>query len=207
MFYDYNSFLTNSGDNLSNDLKQNDIFYVKLDDYYKLIKIELILSLIDNVNNNVDCKIYNAYDSNFLCIKYYKKINLISVNNNLGDLENIISNSSKIEKNKGNISSNLINMRFNEDNIAINLSKMKELNQNKSFLKNIYNILFYDSKTQIDFRNLFNEKIFKVNAKQNDFIEINLEILLEYENINEKIMLILFMKFLMKIIILYIFPQ
>ena len=57
----------------------------------------------------------------------------------------------------------------------------------KSYLKNIYNIIFYYSKTQIDFRNLFYEKVLAVNAKQNDFIEIILKMLLEYENINEKI--------------------
>ena len=69
---------------------------MKLDDDYDIIKIELILSIVDDVNNTVDCKIYNAYDSNFLCIKHYKKINLISVNSNLGDLENtILSNSIK----------------------------------------------------------------------------------------------------------------
>ena len=32
MFYEYKSLLTNAGDNRHNDLKQNDIFYVKLDD-------------------------------------------------------------------------------------------------------------------------------------------------------------------------------
>ena len=79
MFYDYITLKTNAGDNRRNDVNQNDLFYVKLDD----IKIELILSLIDNVTNTVDCNIYNAYNSNFLCIKHYKKINLISVNNNL----------------------------------------------------------------------------------------------------------------------------
>ena len=73
IFYDYKSLKTNAGDNRRNDVKQNDIFYVKLDDDYDIIKIELILSLIDDVDNTVDCKIYNAYDSNFLCIKNYKK--------------------------------------------------------------------------------------------------------------------------------------
>ena len=73
MFYEYKSPLTNAGDNKSNDLKQNDVFYVKLDDDYKVIKIEFILSLIDNVNNTVDCKIYDTYNSNYLCIKHYKK--------------------------------------------------------------------------------------------------------------------------------------
>ena len=73
MFYDYKSLKTNAGDNRKNDLKQNDLFYVKLDDDYDVIKIDLILSLIDNVTNAVDCKICNAYDSNFLFIKHYKR--------------------------------------------------------------------------------------------------------------------------------------
>ena len=75
IFYNHKSLKTNAGDNRKNDLKQNDLFYVKLDDDYDVIKIELILSLIDNVNNTVDCKIYNTYDSNFLCIKHYTKTN------------------------------------------------------------------------------------------------------------------------------------
>ena len=183
MFYDYNSLLTNSGDNKSNDLKQNDVFYVKLNDDYDVIKIELILSLIDNVNNTVDCKIYNAYNSNFLSIKYYKKINLISVNNNLGNLEN------NILSNKNDISTNLIKINSNEDDILSNSSEIDYIKNNisKSYLKNIYNVLFYDEKTQINFKGIFYEKIFNIDAKQNDFIEINLKILLEYENINEKI--------------------
>ena len=41
-------------------------------------------------------------------------------------------------------------------------------------------------KTQIDFRNLFYEKIFKIDASINDFIEMNFEISLEYENISER---------------------
>ena len=65
IFYEYKSLLTNTGDNRKNDLKQNDIFYVKLDDDYGVTKIELILSIIDNVTNIVYCKLYNTYNSNF----------------------------------------------------------------------------------------------------------------------------------------------
>ena len=39
MFYEYKSLLTNSGDNMKNDLKQNNVSYVKLDDDYGVIKI------------------------------------------------------------------------------------------------------------------------------------------------------------------------
>ena len=171
------------------EIKQNDEFYVKLNDDYKIIKLELILSLIDDVNNTVDCKIYNTYNSNFLSIKYYKKINLISVNNNLGDLENtILSNSSKINTNKNDISTNLIKINSNEDDILYNLSEIDYIKNNisKPYLKNIYNILFYESKTQIDFRGIFFEKVFDVNASINDFIETNFKIDLEYEHISKR---------------------
>ena len=143
IFYEYKSLKTNAGDNRKNDLKQNDLFYVKLYDDYDVIKIKLILSLIDNVNNTVDCKIYNAYDSNFLCIKHYKKISLISVYNDFGDIEN------NILLNKNNISTNLIKINSNEDNILYNLSEINYIknNNSKSYLKNIYNIIFYDEKT------------------------------------------------------------
>ena len=144
MFYDYISLKTNAGDNRRNDVNQNDLFYVKLDDDYDVIKIELILSLIDDVNNTVDCKIYNTYNSNFLCIKHYKKINLISVNNDLGDLENtILSNSSKIDTNKNDISTNLIGADTNEDNIAYNLEEINYIKNNisKSYQKTF--IIFY----------------------------------------------------------------
>ena len=159
MFYEYKSPIVNSGDNRRNDIKQIDTFYTTLKNDYDYIKVELILSIVENVTNNVDCKLYNAYNSNYLCIKNYRKIDSVIIeNNNLGDLENtILSNSSKINNIK-----NLV------------------------YLKNIHNIIFYDSKTQIDFRNLFYEKVFSVDVKHNYFIEINLKMLLEYENINEK---------------------
>ena len=50
----------------------------------------------------------------------------------------------------------------------------------------MYNILFYDEKIQIDIDDLFYEKVFDVDAKQNDFIELDFKILLEYELIQEK---------------------
>ena len=59
-------------------------------------------------------------------------------------------------------------------------------NNSKLYLKNVYNILFYDEKTQIDFRNLFYEKVFDVDSKQNDFIELDFKLLLEYQDISER---------------------
>ena len=125
----------------------------------------------------------------FYVLNIIKKINLLSVNNNLGDLEStILSNSSKIDTNKNNISTNLIKINSNEDDILYDLSEINYIKNNNStqYLKNIYDIIFYDEKTQVDFRGIFYEKVFEINAKENNFIKINLKMLLEYENINEK---------------------
>ena len=72
--------------------------------------------------------------------------------------------------------------------IYYNLSEMNYTKNNKStqYLKNVYNISFYNKKTQVDFRNLFYEKVFDVNASINDFIEMNLKILLEYQDTDDR---------------------
>ena len=174
---------SNSGDNLSAYLNQNDLFYMKLDKNYSIIKIELILSILDNISKSVTCKLLNTFKSNFLYIKHYKKINTLSVNNNLTDLENdISSNSTKIK-------TNLININTNEDNIAANLEEINYLKNNKStqYLKNVYNNLIYDSKKQISFKDeIFYEKVFDIDASINDFVEMNFKISLEYEDISER---------------------
>ena len=73
LIHEYKNLKTNAGDNLKDDLNHIDLFYVKLSDNYSVIKIELILSVTDNITKTVVCKLYNFLNSNFLCIKYIKK--------------------------------------------------------------------------------------------------------------------------------------
>ena len=238
LIYEYKFLKANAGDNLSAYLNQNDLFYCKINNNYTIIKIKLFLSIIDK-SKSVTCKLLNTFKSNFLVVKHYKKINALSVNNNLTDIENdILSNLSKINNNSSDISSNLTKINnnssdissnssdissnlskinnnssdistnsskinnnssdistnsskinSNEDDILTNLNEINYLKNNKSvqYLKNIYNILIYDSKTQIDFRkNIFYEKIFDVNASINDFIEISFKIQLEYRDTDDR---------------------
>ena len=100
----------------------------------------------------------------------------------------IDKNNEDIEKNKNNISTNLIKINSNEYDIAYNLSEINYLKNNNStqYLKNVYNILFYESKTQINFRGIFFEKVFDVNANKNDFIEMKFKIDLQYVSISER---------------------
>ena len=73
LIHEYKNLKCNSGDNLKDDLNHIDLFYVKLNDDYSVIKIELILSILDDVTKTISCKLYNNYNSNFLCIKHIKK--------------------------------------------------------------------------------------------------------------------------------------
>ena len=108
--------------------------------------------------------------------------------NNYININYIEKNNEDIEKNKNDILSNLISINGNEDNIAYNLNEINNIknNSSKSYLKKVYNILFYDKKTQINFRDYFFEKVFDVNASINDFIEMSFKISLQYENISER---------------------
>ena len=82
----------------------------------------------------------------------------------------------------------MININTNEDNIAYNLNEINHLKNNKpiQYSKNIHNILFYDRKTQVSFRNYFFERLFNINSNINDFIEMSFKISLQYENISER---------------------
>ena len=135
---------------------------------------------IGNINLEIDDDIIN-----YININYVDKDNLNYIKTNK---ENITSNLEKIDTNKNDISTNLIKINSNEDNIAYNLEEINYIKNNisKPYLKNIYNILIYDKKSQIDFRNIFYEKVFDVNASINDFIEIAFKFELEYQDTDDR---------------------
>ena len=111
--------------------------------------------------------------------------NLAQISTNTSSISN---NSGQISTNKNDISTNLITINSNEDDILYNLSEINYIknNNSKSYIKNIYNILFYIKKTQIDFKNLFFEKVFDIDSNKNDFLEMSFKISLQYESISEQ---------------------
>ena len=145
------------------------------------------IDYLDKNNENIE-KNKNDISSNSSKIGTNKNdisSNLEKINTN----ENYISsNSSEIDTNKNDISTNLIGINTNEDNIAYNLCEINYIKNNisKPYLKNKYNILFYDSKTQIDFRNLFYEKVSDINSIKNDFLEISLKFELQYQDTDDR---------------------
>ena len=147
-------------------------YYQKTDEM-SIKNIEDSLNTVNNVSADLEKIAENKEDISD---------NLEIINTSKSDIS---SNLEIIHTNKNDISTNLININTNEDNITYNLSEINYIKKNssKSYLKNVYNILFYNKKTQIGFRNLFYEKVFDVNANKNDFIEMYFKILLEYQSI------------------------
>ena len=188
LIYEYKFLKTNSGDNLSAYLNQNDLFYVKLNNNYTIIKIKLFLTIIDK-NKTVTCKLLNTFKSNFLVAKLYKKINTLSVNNNLTDIQNdISSNLSKMNNNSSDILSNLSKINNNSSNISSNLEKINNIlsSSNGNILKKVfvYDIEFYRklifSYTEKSYL-IFSREI-EFNFKAYNYIEIYSEILFDYLN-------------------------
>ena len=99
------------------------------------------------------------------------------------------NNNEQVDTNARDISSNLGKINTNVTDISSNLNEINYLknNNSKSYLKNVYNFLFYNNNEQISFKDeIFYEKIFNVDAAINDFIEMSFKIELEYRNINDR---------------------
>ena len=164
----------------NNIMLVKDNFYIKFKNNYN--KIKIIIYLYRVYRHGAGVFNLELINENFTNIAYLDKNDIsLKIEKNKNDIS---SNLEKIDTNKNNISTNLIGINTNEDNIAYNLEEINYIKNNisKSCLKNVYNILFYNKKTQIDFSNLFYEKVFDVNANKNDFIDMNFKIDLQYED-------------------------
>ena len=153
------------------------VFIVPINKTMNKIKIDFFI-MPKSGNKNRSAKFIIQYiNRNKIYIKYYQKTDEMS-KKNIQDSLNTVNN----------ISSDLEQIDENKDNIASKLEKIDDLStklDNNIKLKNIKNILFYDEKEQIAFKKLFFNKTFELNIKKDDFIEIDLRMLLDYENINE----------------------
>ena len=153
-------------------LHTNEDFCICFKKNYNKIKINLQLHRhnrhgVGNINLEIDDD-----NENYINIDYLDR-------NNDG-------NNEQVDTNTRDISTNLIKINSNEDDILYNLNEINYLkNSSKSYLKNVYNILFYNNNEQISFKDeIFYEKEFDVNASINDFIEIKFKIGLEYRLID-----------------------
>ena len=132
------------------------VFIVPINEDMSKIKIDFFIAPKETQQNRSAKFIIKDINSNKIYVKYYQKTDEMSIKDIQDALDNVKNISNDLEK---------IN-----DSIK---------------LKNIKNILFYDERDQINFKGIFFNKTFELNIKKNDFIEIDLRMLLDYENINE----------------------
>ena len=149
------------------------------DTKYKLQFASMSLKINENKDNTNGIKNCISGINDFSEKINDNETNISSNPNQIKDIKSILPTFEKFKKNS---------IKDNDADIVYNLRKINYINNiiSKSYLKNVYNILLYNQKTQIDFRNLFFQKAFDINANKNDFIEINLKMDLEYEDISER---------------------
>ena len=132
------------------------VFIVPINEHMSKIRIDFFIAPKETQQNRSAKFTIQDINSNKIYIKYFQKTEEMSIKDIQDSLDNVKNISNDLEK---------IN-----DSIK---------------LKNIKNILFYDERDQINFKGIFFNKTFELNIKKNDFIEIDLRMLLDYENINE----------------------
>ena len=132
------------------------VFIVPINENMSKIKIDLFIAPKETQQNRSATFTIKDINSNKIYVKYYQKTDEMSIK----DIKDSLNNVKDIS------------------------NDLKQINDSIK-LKNIKNILFYDVRDQINFKGLFFNKTFELNIKKNDFIEFNLRILLDYENIKE----------------------
>ena len=166
-------------------LHTNEDFCICFKKNYNKIKINLQLHRHNrHGSGNINLEIDDD-NENYISVDYIDRNNDGKVDINVRDIS---TNLSKINTNVTDISTNLSKINSNKDDILYNLNEINYLkNSSKSYLKNVYNILFYNNNEQISFKDeIFYEKIFELNANKNDFLEMSFKIELEYRNINDR---------------------
>ena len=139
------------------------VFIVPINENMSKIKIDFFIAPKETQQNRSAKFTIQDINSNKIYIKYFQKTEEMSIKDIQDSLDNVKNISNQIDENKNDI---------------INL-------KNDIKLKNIYNVLFYEERKQISFKNNFFDNTYDINIKKDDFIEIDLRMLLDYGNINE----------------------
>ena len=132
------------------------VFIVPINENMSKIKIDFFIAPKETQQNRSARFTIQDINSNKIYVKYFQKTDEMSIKDIQDALDTV-------------------------NNISNDLEKINDSIK----LKNIKNILFYDERDQINFKGIFFNKTFELNIKKNDFIEIDLRMLLDYENIKE----------------------
>ena len=129
------------------------VFIVPINENMSKIKIDFYIMPKPTQQHRSAKFVIKEINSNKIYIKYFQKTDEMSIK----DIQDSLNNVNSI--------SNQVN----------------EL-ENKLYLKNLYNELYYDSDLKIS--HIFFDKTYTISAKRNDFIEVFFKLLIKYDDVS-----------------------
>ena len=138
------------------------VFIVPINENMSKIKIDFFIQPKSDQQHRTAKFIVRDINSNKIYLKYFQKTDEMSIKDIQNSLDNVNSISNDIKQ--------------------INTNKEKINNiSTKLYLKNLYNDIYHNNDVNT-ITNIFFDKTYNLNAKQNDFIEINFKLLIKYDN-------------------------
>ena len=138
------------------------VFIVPINENMSKIKIDFFIQPKSNQQHRTAKFIVRDINNNKIYIKYFQKTDEMSIKDIQDSLDNV-----------KNISNDIKQINTNKEKIN-NIST-------KLYLKNLYNDIYHNNDVNT-ITNIFFDKTYNLNAKQNDFIEINFKLLIKYDN-------------------------
>ena len=129
------------------------VFIAPINENMSKIKIDFFIAPKETQQNRSAKFTIKDINSNKIYVKYFQKTEEMSIKD-IKDSLNSVNNMS---------------------------DRVGEL-ENKLYLKNLFNELYYDSDIKVS--HIFYDKTFLINAKRNDFIEVYIKMLLKYGDIS-----------------------
>ena len=136
------------------------VFIVPINESMSKIKIDFFIQPKSDQQHRTAKFIVRDINSNKIYVKYFQKTDEMSIKDIQDSLDNV--------------------KNINLEQININKEKINNI-FTKLYLKNLYNDIYHNNDVNT-ITNVFFDKTYNLNAKQNDFIEINFKLLIKYEN-------------------------
>ena len=136
------------------------VFIVPINENMSKIKIDFFIQPKNDQQHRTAKFIVRDINSNKIYLKYFQKTDEMSIKDIRDSLDSV--------------------KNINLEQINTNKEKINNIST-KLYLKNLYNDIYHNNDVNT-ITNIFFDKTYNLNAKQNDFIEINFKLLIKYDN-------------------------
>ena len=136
------------------------VFIVPINENMSKIKIDFFIQPKSDQQHRTAKFIVRDINSNKIYLKYFQKTDEMSIKDIRDSLDSV--------------------KNINLEQINTNKEKINNIST-KLYLKNLYNDIYHNNDVNT-ITNIFFDKTYNLNAKQNDFIEINFNLLIKYDN-------------------------